>query len=111
MSHCQVPATHRRRGGTRTDTEIRQAYSICVDAFTQRRVMQLRNEIASLQHENESYRSQSRHTPEQRDSDDLRGIRLQAIREEIIKMTAPFPGGQAMKLIKSQRLSQPKNNN
>jgi hypothetical protein len=96
---------------TRTDTEIRQAYSFGVDAFTQQRVMRLRNETASLQHENESYRSQSRHTPEQKDSHDLRGFRLQAIREELIKMTAPFPGGQAIKLIKSQRLSQPKNNN
>jgi hypothetical protein len=73
--------------------------------------MQLRNEIASLQDENESYRSQRRHTHEQKDSNDLRGFRLQAIREELIKMTAPFPGGQVMKLMKSQRLSQPKNSN
>ena len=54
-----------------------------MDACTQQRVLRLRNEIASLQSENRLYRSQRHHTREEKRSDDLRRLRLLAIREEL----------------------------
>ena len=54
-----------------------------MDAFTQKRVLELRDEIASLQYENEMYRSQKSHTREQLHANDLRRCRLLAIREEL----------------------------
>lgn len=67
----------------------RQAYIFGVDAFTGQRVLKLKNEIASLQYENELYRSQKRHTLEEKHSDDLRRFRLLAIREELRTLFQP----------------------
>jgi hypothetical protein len=67
----------------------RQAYIFGVDAFTEQRVLKLKNEIASLQYENESYRSQRHHTLEEKHSDDLRRVRLLAIREELRTLLQP----------------------
>jgi hypothetical protein len=58
-------------------------YGLAVDAFTQQRVLKLRDEIALLRHENEVYRSQKHRTPEEKHSNDLRRFRLLAIREEL----------------------------
>lgn len=58
-------------------------YGFGVDAFTQKRVLELRDEIASIQHENELYQSQKHHTLEQEHANDLRRSRLLAIREEL----------------------------
>jgi hypothetical protein len=60
-----------------------QAYSFAVDAFTQQRVLKLRDEIAVLRCENGVYRSQKHHSLEQRRTNDLRRFRLFAIREEL----------------------------
>jgi len=58
-------------------------YGFAVDAFTQQRVLKLTDEIGSLRHENEVYRSQRHHTREEEHSNDLRRFRLLAIREEL----------------------------
>jgi hypothetical protein len=58
-------------------------YGLAVDAFTQQRVLKLRDEIALLRHENEVYRSQRRRTREEEHSNDSRRFRLLAIREEL----------------------------
>jgi hypothetical protein len=63
-----------------------------MDAFTQRRVTRLRDEIASLQHDNEVYREQGRHTQLQASVSEGRRRRLIAIREELLIMTAPSKG-------------------
>jgi hypothetical protein len=60
-----------------------------VDAFTEQRVLKLRNEIASLQRENELYRSRRHHTLEERRAGDLRRFRLLAIREELGSLFQP----------------------
>jgi hypothetical protein len=49
---------------------------LAVDAFTQQRVLKLRDEIALLRHENEVYRSQRRRTREEEHSNDSRRFRL-----------------------------------
>jgi hypothetical protein len=63
-----------------------------MDAFTQRRVTSLRDEIAALQHDNEVYREQERHTQLQASVSEGRRRRLIAIREELLIMTAPSKG-------------------
>jgi Flp pilus assembly pilin Flp len=62
-----------------------QAYSFGVDAFTQQRVSTLRNEIASLQYENELYRSQrhSRINPDRDPEDSLARIMSKFWREDV----------------------------
>lgn len=73
-----------------TDTEIRQAHSFWpVDAFTQQRVVKLRDEIASLYYENERYRSQRHHTLEEKHANDVRRFRLLVIREELRTLLQP----------------------
>jgi hypothetical protein len=64
-----------------------------VNAFTQQRVLELRQEIAALQSENESYRRQKRHTDSEVNNDDLRRLRLLAIKEELVRMTEPSSKG------------------
>jgi hypothetical protein len=54
-----------------------------VDAFTQQRVLKLKDEIAVLQCENGVYKSQKGHSLEQKRTNDLRRFRLFAIREEL----------------------------
>jgi len=57
-----------------------------VDAFTQQRVLELRHEIASLQRDNESYRWQKRHTASGINTNELRRLRLLAIKEELLRL-------------------------
>ena len=60
-----------------------------MDAFTQQRVLELRQEIAALQHDNESFRWQKRHTASEENTNELRRLRLLAIKEELLRMTEP----------------------
>ena len=57
-----------------------------MDAFTQQRVLELRQEIASLQRDNESYRWQKRHTASEVNTNELRRLRLLAIKEELLRL-------------------------
>src|SRR5215467_3192170 len=70
-------------GMTERPSAPEQEYSFAVDAFTQQRVLKLRDEIAVLRCENGVYRSQTHHSLEQRRTNDLRRFRLFAIREEL----------------------------
>jgi hypothetical protein len=58
-----------------------------VDEFTQQRVLELRQEIALLQRDNESYRWQKRRTASEDNTNELRRVRLWAIKEELLRMT------------------------
>ena len=58
-----------------------------MDAFTQQRVLVLRQEIAALQRDNESFRCQKRHTSSEDNTNELRRFRLLAIKEELLRMT------------------------
>ncbi len=58
-----------------------------MDAFTQQRVLVLRQAIAALQRDNESFRSQKRHTASEDNTNELRRFRLLAIKEELFRMT------------------------
>jgi hypothetical protein len=60
-----------------------------VDAFSQQRVLELRQEIASLQRDNESFRWQKRHTASEDNTNELRRFRLLAIKEELLRMAEP----------------------
>jgi hypothetical protein len=60
-----------------------------VDAFTQQRVLKLRDEIAALQRENELYRVRGHHTLEEKHANDLRRFRLLTIREELRSLLQP----------------------
>ena len=57
-----------------------------VDAFTQRRVSELRNEITALQDQSQNYRLQKRRTLAESDQQEVRRLRLLAIREELARM-------------------------
>jgi len=63
-----------------------------VDAFTQRRVLELRQEIASLQSQNETYRLLGRHTLAESDQQEVRRLRLLAIKEELARMIESSQG-------------------
>jgi hypothetical protein len=58
-----------------------------VDSFTQKRVLELRQEIAALQRDNESYRRQKRRTDSEFNTNELRRLRLLAIKEELLKLS------------------------
>lgn len=58
-------------------------------SFTQQRVLELREEIARLQHENESYRRQKCHTDSELKYNELRRLRLLAIKEELLRLSGP----------------------
>lgn len=60
-----------------------------MDVFTQQRVLALRQEIASLQRDNESFRWQKRHTASEDKTNESRRFRLLAIKEELLRMTEP----------------------
>jgi hypothetical protein len=60
-----------------------------VDAFSQQRVLVLRQEIASLQHDNDLYRSLGRRNKSGVDLSEVRRLRLLAIKEELVRMTQP----------------------
>lgn len=57
-----------------------------MDFFTQKRVLELRQEIAALQRENESYGQQKHHTESEIMSNELRRLRLLAIKEELLRL-------------------------
>jgi hypothetical protein len=57
-----------------------------MDAFTRQRVLELRQEIASLQRDNESYRLQKHHTASEAKRNELRKFRLLAVQEELLRL-------------------------
>jgi hypothetical protein len=59
---------------------------LSVDALSQQRIVELRQEIASLQRHNESYRLKERHTASEVNSNELRRLRLLAIQEELLRL-------------------------
>jgi hypothetical protein len=61
-----------------------------VDAFTQRRVSELRNEITALQDQNQTYHIQESHTQAESDQQEVRRLRLLSIKEELAKMIGAF---------------------
>ena len=61
-------------------------YISSMDAFTRQRVLELRQEIASLQRDNESYRLQKYRTASEAKRNELRKFRLLAIREELRRL-------------------------
>jgi hypothetical protein len=66
-----------------------------VDSFTQQRVLELRHEIAALQRDNESYRRQKRHTDSEFNTNELRRLRLLAIKEELLRTLRPGGDGKS----------------
>ena len=54
------------------DTDACEAYIFSVDAYTQRRIHELRDEIAALQHQNALYTQHPFHTRAERHTRDLR---------------------------------------
>jgi hypothetical protein len=72
------------------DTEGHQAYIFGVDSFTQRRISELRDEIAALQLQNSAYAQRGFHTAAERNIRDLRQERLQAIKQELLHFDKPF---------------------
>jgi hypothetical protein len=57
-----------------------------MDLFDRERVLELRKEIASLQRDNESYRLQEHHPASEANTNELRRLRLLAIREELRRL-------------------------
>ena len=69
--------------------EFGLGYIPSMDAFDRQRVSELRQEIASLQRYNESYRWQERHTASEANRNKLRRLRLLAIQEELRRLNEP----------------------
>jgi hypothetical protein len=65
-------------------------YIFAVDTFTQRRISELRSEIAALRHEQLVYAQQAFHMPAEKHTRDLRRQRLRAIKEELLRLDKPF---------------------
>jgi hypothetical protein len=65
------------------------AYSFGVDAFTQQRILYLKDEIASLRHDNELYRLRGNSTRLQTMANESRRSRLKEIKEELLMMGLP----------------------
>lgn len=59
-----------------------------MDSFTHQRVLDLRKEIAALQRENESYQRKSYHSTPEFHINELRRLRLLAIKEELLRLSA-----------------------
>jgi hypothetical protein len=59
---------------------------LSMDAFSQQRVLELRQEIASLQRDNDLYRSNWYHTASDTKSNHLRRLRLVAIQDELLRL-------------------------
>ena len=58
-----------------------------MDSFTQKRVLELRKEIAALQRENELYQRKRSHPDSELNINDLRRLRLLAIKEELLRLS------------------------
>jgi len=65
-----------------------------VDAFTDRRVSDLRYEIAVLQRQNELYRMQKQRTLVEINQHEVRRLRLLEIQQELLRMATPPSGVQ-----------------
>ena len=59
-----------------------------MDSFTQQRVFELRKEIATLQRENELYKGNRSHTDSEFNANESRKLRLVAIKEELLRLSA-----------------------
>ena len=57
-----------------------------MDAFTQQRVLELREEIVALQRDNQSYQQKRNHTDSEFKTNELRKLRLLAIKEELVRL-------------------------
>jgi hypothetical protein len=57
-----------------------------VEVFTQQRILELRIEIAALQKQNSTYAQQPFHMPAARHIHDLRRVRLEAIKDELMRL-------------------------
>ena len=66
-----------------------QAYIFSVDAFSQRRVLELRQEIGLLRQDNDLYQLRKRYPAEDAKLNEVRRLRLLAIKEELVRMTQP----------------------
>ena len=84
-AHCRIGTPSPGPGLTATGWEAVSVY-LGVDAYIQRRISELRTEIAVLQHQNSLYSQESFHTRGARHTRDLRQGRLQAIQEELLKL-------------------------
>ena len=58
-----------------------------LDSFTQQRVLELRKEIAALQRDNESYQWKSYHSTPEFHTNELRRVRILAIKEELLRLS------------------------
>jgi hypothetical protein len=58
-----------------------------VDSFTQQRVLELREEIAAIQRDNESYQRKKSHSDSEFNTNELRRLRLLAIKEELLRLS------------------------
>jgi len=58
-----------------------------VGSFTQKRVLELRQEIAALQRDNEAYRRREHHKDSEFNTNELRRLRLLAIKEELLRLS------------------------
>ncbi len=65
-----------------------------MDAFTDRRVSDLRYEIAVLQRQNELYRMQKQRTLVEINQHEVRRLRLLEIQQELLRMATPPSGVQ-----------------
>jgi hypothetical protein len=63
-----------------------------LDSFTQQQVFALRQEIAAVQRDNESYQRQKRHTDSEFHTNELRRLRLVAIKEELLRLSGRSKG-------------------
>ena len=58
-----------------------------MDSFTQQRVLELRKEISALQRDYQSYQRKSRHSDSELNTNELRRLRLLAIKEELLRLS------------------------
>ena len=58
-----------------------------MDSFTQKRVLELRQEIVALQRDNESFQRKRSRTPSEVNTNELRWRRLLAIKEELLRLS------------------------
>ena len=64
-----------------------------MEVFTQYRVSELRDEIVSLQKQNSVYARQPFHGPTAKIAHDLRRVRLEAIKDDLMRLNKPITRG------------------
>jgi hypothetical protein len=57
-----------------------------METLTRHRILEFRDEIAALQKENVTYARQPFHMPSARQTHDLRRMRLEAIKDELMRL-------------------------